>query len=192
MNICLTNHQETYDRKRHMITNHQGNVNSNCNSISHLSEWLMKKSTMCWWACRKKGTLMLCGWHCNCPSIQMLIHLLMQTPTSSIHGVVDVTNKFTRTAEVLWRKGTAWPLSEWESAPTLPWTGFYCFSGSIASRKVLIHYAQVCFKMWLLFTGNKEKTYWLKKKKKEKDVANAREKVVELVTLHPWEVWHKL
>ena len=25
---------------------------------------------------------------------------------------VDVTNKFTQTAEALWRKGTAWPLSE--------------------------------------------------------------------------------
>ena len=28
-------------------------------------------------------------------------------------------------------KGTAWPLSEWESTLTLAWTGFYCFSGSI-------------------------------------------------------------
>ena len=27
---------------------------------------------------------------------------------------------------------------------------------------------------------------------KEKNVANAREKVVELVTLHPWEVYHSL
>ena len=48
--------------------------------------------------------------------------------------------------------------------------------GSITSKKVLIHYAQVCFR-WLLLTDNKEK-----------DVANAREKVVELVTLCPWEV----
>ena len=37
-------------------------------------------------------------------------------------------------------------------------------SGSITSKKVLIHYAQVCFR-WLLFTDNKEN-----------DVANAREK----------------
>ena len=36
----------------------------------------------------------------------------MWTLASSVPGVMDVTNKFTRTAEVLWRKGAAWPLSE--------------------------------------------------------------------------------
>ena len=58
----------------------------------------------------------------------------------------------------------------------LPGQAFIAFSGSKTSRKVLIHYAQVCFR-WLPFTDNKEK-----------DVANPREKVVELVSLHPWEV----
>ena len=29
---------------------------------------------------------------------------LMLTPTSGVRGVVDAANKFTRTAEVLWRK----------------------------------------------------------------------------------------
>ena len=71
---------------------------------------------------------------------------MMWTLTSGVCGVVDVTNKITQTAEVLWRKGIAWPLSEYESALTLAWTGFYCFSGSITSRKVLIHYGQVCFR----------------------------------------------
>ena len=35
-----------------------------------------------------------------------------------------------------------------------PWIGFYCFSGYITSRMVLIYYAQVRFR-WLLFTDNK-------------------------------------
>ena len=37
---------------------------------------------------------------------------MMRTLTSGVRGIVDVMNKFTWTAEVLWRKGTAWPLSE--------------------------------------------------------------------------------
>ena len=50
---------------------------------------------------------------------------------------------------------------------------------------VLIYYAQIHFR-WLPFTDNKGKNvadYF-----KEKDVANARGKVVELVILCPWEV----
>ena len=38
--------------------------------------------------------------------------------------------------------------------PTPAWTGFYCFSGHITWRMVLIYYAQVCFR-WLPFTENK-------------------------------------
>ena len=41
-----------------------------------------------------------------------------------------------------------------ERAPTPAWTGFYCFSGYITSRMVLIYYAQVHFG-WLPFTENK-------------------------------------
>ena len=45
---------------------------------------------------------------------------MMRPPASGICGVVDMMNRITWTAEVLWRKkGTAWPVSEWESAPTL-------------------------------------------------------------------------
>ena len=61
-------------------------------------------------------------------------------------------------------KGTAWLLSKWERAwwperaqeskPTPAWTGFYCFSGHITSRMVLIDYAQVHYR-WLPFTDNK-------------------------------------
>ena len=50
---------------------------------------------------------------------------------------------------------------------------------------VLIYYAQVRF-TWLPFIDNKGEevaNYY-----KEKDVCNARGKVVELVTLHTWEV----
>ena len=56
-------------------------------------------------------------------------------------------DKFTGTTEVLWRKrdgmATLWVR---ERAVTLAWTGFYCFSGHITSRMVLIYHAQVCFK----------------------------------------------
>ena len=45
-------------------------------------------------------------------------------------------------------------LSVTERAATLAWTGFYCFSGHITWRMVLIYYAQVCFR-WLPFTENK-------------------------------------
>ena len=48
----------------------------------------------------------------------------------------------------------AWPLSQGESAPTLALTGFYCFSGHITLRMVLIYYAQVRFR-WLPSTDNK-------------------------------------
>ena len=73
--------------------------------------------------------------------------LLMQTPTSGVHDVVDTTNKFTQTGEVCGEKGRhGHSLNGRVPILTLAWTGFYCFSGSITSRKVLIHYAQVCFR----------------------------------------------
>ena len=51
-------------------------------------------------------------------------------------------------------KGTAPPLSQEESTPTLALTGFYCFSEHITLRMVLIYYAQVHHR-WLPFTDNK-------------------------------------
>ena len=72
-------------------------------------------------------------------------------------------------------KGMTWPLSKWERAwgperaRTPAWTGFYCFSGHITLRMVLIYYAQVHCR-WLPFTDNKGKNaanYF-----KEKDVAD--------------------
>ena len=51
-------------------------------------------------------------------------------------------------------KGTVQPLSQGESALILALTGFYCFSGHITWRMVLIYYAQVHFR-WLPFTENK-------------------------------------
>ena len=68
----------------------------------------------------------------------------MWTPTHSVHGVVDVMNKFTQTAEVLWGKGMAWSFSmpkEWhlpgmaslsERAPQpLPGQVFIAFLGAL-------------------------------------------------------------
>ena len=48
----------------------------------------------------------------------------------------------------------AQPLYQENSAPTLALTGFYCLSGHITLRMVLVYYAQVCFR-WLPFTENK-------------------------------------
>ena len=48
----------------------------------------------------------------------------------------------------------AQPLSQEKSTWTLALTDFYCFSGYITLRIVLICYAQVCFR-WLPFTENK-------------------------------------
>ena len=45
-------------------------------------------------------------------------------------------------------------LSQEKSTPTLALTGFYCFSGHITLRMILIYYAQVPFR-WLPFTENK-------------------------------------
>ena len=63
-------------------------------------------------------------------------------------------DKFTGTTESWGEKEMAQPLSQEESAPTLALTGFYCFSGHITLRMVLIYYAQVHFR-WLLFAENK-------------------------------------
>ena len=82
-------------------------------------------------------------------------------------------DKFTRTTESCGGKGMAWPLSQGESASTLALTGFYCFSGHITFRMVLIYYAQVQFG-WLPFTENKGEdvvNYF-----KEKDVCKCKGK----------------
>ena len=48
--------------------------------------------------------------------------------------VVDATDKFTQTAEVLWRKGGSMATLR-ESAPTLAWTVFYCFPVALHQRR---------------------------------------------------------
>ena len=70
--------------------------------------------------------------------------------------VVAAMDKFTRTTESSGGKGTAQSLSQGENAPTFSLTGFYCFSGHITLRMVLIYYAQVHCR-WLPFTDNKGK-----------------------------------
>ena len=65
---------------------------------------------------------------------------------------MSALDKYTRTTKSSGGKGTARPLSPEKSALTLALTGFYCFSGDIALRMILIYYAQVCFR---LVTENK-------------------------------------
>ena len=52
-------------------------------------------------------------------------------------------DKFSWTTESCGGKGMAQPLSQEERVLTLALTGFYCFSGHITLRMVLIYYAQV-------------------------------------------------
>ena len=90
-------------------------------------------------------------------------------------------DKYTWTTESCGGRGTARPLSQEESTPTLALTGFYCFSGHITLKMVLIYYPQVRFR-WLPFTENKgeDVANYIKKKR---IFANVKGKVVELVTL---------
>ena len=59
---------------------------------------------------------------------------------------VAAMDRFTWTTKSCGEKGTAGPLSQEESAWTLALTGFYCFSGHIILRMILIYYVQVRFK----------------------------------------------
>ena len=69
-------------------------------------------------------------------------------------GVVAEMRQIHMDFRVLWRKTDTRPFSQGASASTLALTGFYCFSGHITLRMVLIYYAQVHFR-WLHFTENK-------------------------------------
>ena len=60
---------------------------------------------------------------------------LMQTLASSVHSVVNGTNKFARTTESCGGKGTARPLSQGESTSSLVLTGFYWLSNSMYQRR---------------------------------------------------------
>ena len=158
-----------------------------CPTNSKVEGWIPSQVTClvsgwvpCWG--RVRGTLIH---QCFSPCLSSSLPL-MWTPTSRVHVLRMRQINSQGQQKSCGEKGMAWPLSE--RAPTLTWTDFYCFSGHITSRMVLIYYAQVCFR-WLPFTDNKGKDvadYF-----KEKDVANARGKVIELITLltlHPWEV----
>ena len=63
-------------------------------------------------------------------------------------------DKFTQTTESCGEKKDCTTTLSRGERPTLALTGFYCFSGHITLRMVLIYYAQVLFR-WLPFTENK-------------------------------------
>ena len=70
----------------------------------------------------------------------------MRTPACNVCGVVAEMR------QIHTIRDPARPLSQGESTPTLPLTGFYCFF--ITLRMILIYYAQIRFR-WLPFTENK-------------------------------------
>ena len=72
--------------------------------------------------------------------------LPMQSPARSV--------PWRWTTESCGGKGMVQPLSQEESTPILSLTGFYCISGHITLRMVLIYCAQFRFR-WLLFTEYK-------------------------------------
>ena len=78
----------------------------------------------------------------------------MQIPACGIRVLWQQWTNSHRLQKSCGEKGTAQPLSQGKSMQTLAWTGFYCFSGHIILRMVLIYFAQVCFG-WLLLTENK-------------------------------------
>ena len=94
--------------------------------------------------------------------------------------VVTAVNKFTQTTEVLWKKrdsmATLWVR---ERAMTPACTGFYCFSGNITLRMVLIYY-RFALGGYLL-QKTKERVLLIISKKK--DICKCKGKVVELFTL---------
>ena len=107
----------------------------------------------CWWESRLVQPL----WKAvqrYVKKLEMDLPVDLSSPESSVCSVVAETRQIHTDYQVLWRKGTARPLSQEESAATLALTGFYCFSGSITSRMVLVYYAQVRCR-WLPFTENK-------------------------------------
>ena len=77
-----------------------------------------------WGSNAQPGHLHSCSWHFeNSPLMWTLalgVHMLWLQWTNS-HGLQKSCGE----------KGMARPLFKWERAPTLAWTGFYCFSGFI-------------------------------------------------------------
>ena len=69
-------------------------------------------------------------------------------------------------------------------ALTLAWTGFYCFSRPLTSKKVLLYYAKVCFG-WLSFTDKGEDvTEYIKEGYLQCKRRNGQNQVM----LHTWKV----
>ena len=70
-------------------------------------------------------------------------------------AVVAAIYTYTWTQKSCGEKGAAWPLSKLERGSLTPaWTGFYCFSGHITCRMILIYHAQVHHR-WLPFKQDK-------------------------------------
>ena len=87
-------------------------------------------------------------------------------------------DKCTQTTESCGGKGTGQPVSQEERALTLALTGFYCFSGHITLRMILIYYAQVGFRQ---LQKTKERVLLITSK--SKDICKCKGKRVRLVTL---------
>ena len=89
--------------------------------------------------------------HMNCFQILGSINNTAMMPEDTAPGLRDPCfvaemRQIHKVYPVLWRKRDGRPLSQGESALPLALTDFYCFSGHITLRMVLIYYAQVRFR----------------------------------------------
>ena len=78
----------------------------------------------------------------------------MRSLACNVRGIVAEMRQIHTDYQVLWRKREGRTLSQ-EDHPNPALTGFYCFSGHITLRMVLIYYAQVRFR-WLQKTKERE------------------------------------
>ena len=83
--------------------------------------------------------------------------------------------KYTRTIESCGGKGTVWPLSQEERAPTLALTGFYCFLGPLHQRWSSFTMHRFVLGGYLLQTTKERMSLNTSKK----DICNVKGEVVE-------------
>ena len=129
-----------------------GNISNNIVITMHGEKWILDLFGRSLRTLYKCLTTILYYWGTRC--VVSEIAALMRTPDRGVRVLWMRWTNSHRLQKSCGEKGVSWPLSTWERAPTPAWTSFYCFSGHIKSRMVLIYYAQVRFR-WLHFTENK-------------------------------------
>ena len=132
-------------------------------------------------------TFTVTGLFCFYLTFCLIKDALMKTPASRVHVLWLQRANSHGLQKSCREKGHTATLSVKERASTLAWTGFYCFSGHITLRMVLIYYAQVLFR-WLPFTDYVTKERMLLITPKKKDIFKCKGKSGGTGYTCPWEV----